>query len=119
MFIRRKIVNGTTYYAVVESYRKDGKVRQRTLFSMGRDSSFDPNIDRLTKHIADLKANPELLAMLPMVGLNGRRVIAEHEERLKVLQDWKGVVTKNTKVGEVSENLALNAEFNTTAKALN
>src|SRR5262249_8813214 len=35
MFIRSKVVKGRTYYQVVESYRDCGRVRQRTLASLG------------------------------------------------------------------------------------
>jgi hypothetical protein len=35
MFVRSKVVKGRTYYQVVESYRSGGKVRHRTLASLG------------------------------------------------------------------------------------
>jgi hypothetical protein len=35
MFLRSKVVKGRTYHQVVESYRDEGRVRQRTLASLG------------------------------------------------------------------------------------
>ena len=34
-FVRKKRVNGYEYYQLVESYRENGKVRQRTLAHLG------------------------------------------------------------------------------------
>jgi len=34
-FIRRKQVNGTTYYSLVESRREKGRVRQKVIVSLG------------------------------------------------------------------------------------
>jgi hypothetical protein len=53
VFIRRKVVRGVTYYAVVENQRprgesrkgwrtaRDGKVKQRTVVSLGRCSTIE------------------------------------------------------------------------------
>jgi hypothetical protein len=35
MFVRKKVVKGRTYYQVVESYRQGGRIRHRTLASLG------------------------------------------------------------------------------------
>jgi hypothetical protein len=35
-FIRKKTVKGAVYFALVESYRTDGKVRQRVIASLGQ-----------------------------------------------------------------------------------
>lgn len=53
MFIRKKIVRGVVYYAVVETYREDGKVRQRLLDSLGTDPDLDRHIEWLMEHLAD------------------------------------------------------------------
>jgi hypothetical protein len=38
-FIRTKLVKGIAYYYLVESYREDGKVRQRVLAYLGKHST--------------------------------------------------------------------------------
>jgi len=53
MFIKiTKNRKGTAYYHLVESYRKDGKVRQRTLLSLGRveDGKLDQLAEALSRH---------------------------------------------------------------------
>jgi hypothetical protein len=44
-FIRTRHVNGVAYYALVESYRKDGKTCQLVLCSMGQISNIDHAIE--------------------------------------------------------------------------
>jgi len=39
VFIRRKKVKGITYYYIVESYKEDGKVKQRVLCYLGTANS--------------------------------------------------------------------------------
>jgi hypothetical protein len=46
MFIRKKIVRGVVYYALVESYRKDGKVRQRIIAPLGQSAPVEAAIDK-------------------------------------------------------------------------
>jgi hypothetical protein len=42
MFIRKKIVNDTTYYALVENERtKNGRVKQRVIVSLGTFSTIE------------------------------------------------------------------------------
>ena len=54
MFIRRvKNPQGRVYHHVVESYRKGGKVRQRTLLSLGRAE--DGNLEKLLNAIQRYK----------------------------------------------------------------
>jgi transposase len=51
MFIKTtKNSKGTAYYHLVESYRHDGKVKQRTLMSLGRVE--DGNLDKLAEAIS-------------------------------------------------------------------
>ena len=53
MFIKTtKNKNGTAYYHLVESYRLDGKVKQRTLMSLGRveDGKLDQLAEAISKH---------------------------------------------------------------------
>jgi hypothetical protein len=52
MFVRQKTVNGLTYYQLVESYRKDGKVRQRVLWHMGQDATTDAHLRTLKRKVA-------------------------------------------------------------------
>ncbi len=39
MFIRERLVNGASYFSVVESYRDGGRVRQRTVVSLGQSAT--------------------------------------------------------------------------------
>lgn len=53
MFIKTtKNKNGTAYYHLVESFRQDGKVKQRTLMSLGRveDGKLDQLAEAISKH---------------------------------------------------------------------
>jgi hypothetical protein len=88
------MVDGVAYFALVESYRKEGKVRQRTLYSLGRESNFDPWIARAEKQIAHLK-KPEILALAPMIG-RGEYARAVHQANvwLAELLDWKARLEK-------------------------
>jgi hypothetical protein len=45
MFIRRREINGTAYFSVVETYRDDGKVCQRTVVSLGQFSTVEAAIE--------------------------------------------------------------------------
>jgi hypothetical protein len=47
--IRRKQVNGTTHYSLVESVRQNGTVRQRVLVSLGQSATIDEAIEVETK----------------------------------------------------------------------
>ncbi len=44
-FIRSKQVNGATYYSLVESFRQNGKVRQRVIVSLGQCATIDEAIE--------------------------------------------------------------------------
>lgn len=53
MFIKTtKNSKGTAYYHLVESYRQDGKIKQRTLMSLGRveDGKLDQLAEAISKH---------------------------------------------------------------------
>ena len=57
MYIRiTRNTKGQTYYHLVEAYRKDGKVKQRTLLSLGRaeEGKLEKLIEAISKHV-DLK----------------------------------------------------------------
>ena len=63
MFTRSKIVDGKKYYYLVESYRSDGKVRQRTLAYLGKMDSVKGAMDLWEEELAALtKATQEALA---------------------------------------------------------
>jgi hypothetical protein len=51
-FIRRKQVNGTTYYSLVESVRENGRVRQRVIVSVGQCATIDEAIEVETNELA-------------------------------------------------------------------
>jgi hypothetical protein len=53
MFIKiTKNKNGTAYYHLVESYRDEGKVKQRTLLSLGRvdEGKLEQLAEAISKH---------------------------------------------------------------------
>lgn len=53
MFIKTtRNKNGTAYYHLVESYRQDGKIKQRTLMSLGRveDGKLEQLAEAISKH---------------------------------------------------------------------
>jgi len=52
MFIRKKIVRGVAYYALVESYRCDSKPRQMIILSLGRCSTINEAIADAEQEIA-------------------------------------------------------------------
>jgi transposase len=57
MYIRvTRNTKGQTYYHLVEAYRKDGKVKQRTLLSLGRaeDGKLEKLAEAISKHL-DIK----------------------------------------------------------------
>lgn len=41
-YVRRKQIKGRAYFYLVESYRRDGKVKTRTLKYLGRDPIATP-----------------------------------------------------------------------------
>lgn len=45
MFIRRKLVRGKDYYALVENYRANGHVKQRIVLSLGRHPNIEKALD--------------------------------------------------------------------------
>lgn len=57
MFLRRKIVSGTHYWSLVESYRDGGKVKQRVVSSLGNTTTA---IKRIT-------SDPDLKHFLPQI----------------------------------------------------
>ena len=90
MFIRRKIVRGVTYYALVESYRKNGKVRQRILCSLGRQCSLDHLIDRAERDVADWTNPDDMLKLAAaMCGSKPEERLARALNRLERLRTWK------------------------------
>ena len=49
MFIRTKKQGNQEYYYLVESYREDGKVRQRVLKYLGKDKPSPRELNRIIK----------------------------------------------------------------------
>ena len=50
-FIRAKVVKGKAYYQLIETYREDGRVRQRVLAHLGRDSTFEAAIETYERRL--------------------------------------------------------------------
>jgi hypothetical protein len=51
VFIRKKVVRGVEYFALVENYRKDGKVRQRLVLSLNRCSTVAEAISEAAREV--------------------------------------------------------------------
>ena len=59
MFIRSRSLNGQMYYAVVESYRESGRIRQRTIVSLGQCSTVTEAIEECEFWIEQYSKNAE------------------------------------------------------------
>lgn len=111
MFIKTtKNKNGTAYYHLVESYRHEGKVRQRTLMSLGRveDGKLDQLAEAISKHSSKLSVfnmardvdvkdtfilGPLLVLQRMMDELGISQCLSTLQERHKRLEfNFKGVV---------------------------
>jgi hypothetical protein len=96
MFVRSKVAKGTRYYAVVESYRDDGRVRHRPVVALGRCPTVRQAIDATRRAVLQLEETRRL-----MLGLNPgggpprprrsrvltrvERQLGRHRERLECL----------------------------------
>jgi hypothetical protein len=59
MFIRRKVVRGTAYYAVVENQRQDGRVRQRTVISLAQHPTVEAALKEAHEVLAGYQAKAD------------------------------------------------------------
>jgi len=50
-YVRKKRIKGRDYYYLVESYRRDGKVRSRTIKYLGKSPDVPPEY----RHLLDLQ----------------------------------------------------------------
>ena len=60
-FVRTKDVYGHKYYQLVESYREDGKVRQRVLAHLGESASLEEATETTAAEIATLREKRQAL----------------------------------------------------------
>lgn len=104
MFIRAKEVKGQVYYQMVEGYRDGGKVRHRTIMSLGRDATIaeamgcsKKEAGRLKRKISNYSPNSELRDVAVW-----RRQLTQHEERLMKLFEIAARYDLETKVKESS-----------------
>jgi hypothetical protein len=56
MFIRSRVVKGTTYYAVVESYRAGDKVRHRHIAALGTTPTVEGAIAEAARKVKRLRS---------------------------------------------------------------
>jgi hypothetical protein len=61
MFIRSKVVNGDTYYAIVESYRDGARIRHRQVLSLGRSPDVESAITAVTRASRQVERRMALL----------------------------------------------------------
>ncbi len=62
MYIRRKVVKGQTYYQLVEGFRDGGKVRHKTLASLGTASTLAEARADLKRQVARLRRRLQRVA---------------------------------------------------------
>jgi transposase len=103
MFIKTtKNSKGTAYYHLVESYRHDGKVKQRTLMSLGRVE--DGNLDKLAEAISKHSDKLNVFNMAKDVDvkdtyhLGPLLVVKRMMDELGVSQCLDGIQTKHPKL---------------------
>jgi hypothetical protein len=95
MYVRAKVQNGITYYQVVEGYRIDGKVKQRSIASLGTECTVAGAIDRERYRLKNFKRRANNLAKIDgyedgpirsdLESL--RRQIGQIEEKLRRLSE--------------------------------
>lgn len=106
MFVREKVVRGVRYHALVESYRQNGKVRQRVIVSLNQCATVEEAItkaeaeielfSKVAENLKDLGADRANVRILhstedgALAGFHRRnsalRRVAKAEERLAVLR---------------------------------
>ena len=83
MFVRSKVVKGRTYHQVIEGYRDEaGKVRHRTVVSLGRSPTPKDAVAVARKAINRRRRRLEQLAPLQTI-----RSCAKEAERLRARLD--------------------------------
>jgi hypothetical protein len=96
MYIRSKMVKGHTYYFVVQGRREGGKVRQRTIVSLGRHCTLTEALAASQDALGRLRrARKRMAVPNPPKALAGRlaaldrRIVtlAERVEIMKVLRE--------------------------------
>jgi hypothetical protein len=90
MFIRSKVVKGFTYYFVVEGRRVEGKVRQRTLVSLGRHATLPEALEAARRELTHRRRERSKLA-IP----NPPKAIAN---RLAVIDRRMAVLTERIEI---------------------
>ncbi len=85
-FVRTKRVDGNEYHQLVESYRENGRMRQRVLAHLGKASTLEEAIQDTTKELEKLRAEQQAL-------LDERKGILEElqKELPEVMAYHKGV----------------------------
>ena len=110
-FIRRKQVNGATYYSLVESVRANRRVRQRVIVSLGQCATIDEALDleiwwaKEWKRLAEIgfkgMTNARYLfqtsdgdvVCLP-VGEPAQLRATKCEKKIQLLRHWRDVMSK-------------------------
>jgi hypothetical protein len=105
-FIRRREVNGATYYSLVESRRESGKVRQRVIASLGQSRTIDDAIDVCRGWVSQYRHNAELRGgrqlfdngngryCVLVCGADAARRADKLEAKLALLLSYRAVVSK-------------------------
>ncbi len=82
MFIRRKTVKGLDYYQVIETYRDAGRVRHRTIGSLGPHPTPVLAVRACRSRVRHLRKELEFLSLTRHAGGRHERQCAVFERRL-------------------------------------
>ncbi len=86
MFIREKRVKDVIYRSLIESYRQNGKVRQRLLYNLGRDRT------TLAECVAWERGRIGFMRAYPQTFSEER--VERHARLIVQLEEWECVVSK-------------------------
>lgn len=87
MFIREKRVKNVIYRSLIESYRQNGKVRQRLLYNLGRDrTTLAECIAWERRRLDSMRAHP---------GTFEAERIERRERLVAHLEEWELVVARS------------------------
>lgn len=84
MYVRSKVVKGTTYYQIVEGVRDGDRVRQRIVMALGTTPDPAEAMARMRRELARLRRERNRWPATYTTGLPGSRTVDRRLERLDV-----------------------------------
>jgi|tagenome__1003787_1003787.scaffolds.fasta_scaffold20127387_2 hypothetical protein len=106
MFVRSRKAKGSTYYAVVESYREAGKIKHRQVAALGRHQRLEDAIAAAEREVRQGRRRLARIAAVwpdssPLPTRTARereritQKLALQKERLRLLADVRDRMSKN------------------------